>query len=407
VRFSDGREVTAADAAFTLESIRSGVVPTYRRTDLEMVSAVRATGRYELEVELSRPFAPFLSGLAVGVVPDGTVPGSAPGGCGPYRLDRWVRGQWLFFSANPHASPPPKCKTLAFKVVPDAVVRVLEVWRGSVDLVVNDLPPDALVHFAEEGYALERGPGANYRYIGLNCGRPPLDRAEVRSALAMAVDRRALLNYIQDGFGRPAGGLLCPDNWAHVEGLKEIPFDPVGARTLLASAGYGPGRPLRLSYKTSTDMVARRIAVAVQDYLGRVGVVVEVRSLEWGTFFSDVQRGDFDLFGLIWVGISDPDALRPRFTTAQFPPAGLNRGRYSNPEVDRLLEAASGEPDQAVRRDLYWKAQRILSAEVPYISLWHPDNVAVGRRGLTGIAIPPDGSFRFLAGVGWGAGAEK
>lgn len=406
VRFSDGREVTAADAAYTLESIRSGAVATHRRTDLEMVSAVRATGRHTLEVVLSRPFAPFLSGLCVGVVPEGTPQGGAPAGCGPYRLDRWVRGQWLLFSQNPHAAAAPRCQSLAFKVVPDAVVRALEVRRGSVDLVVNDLPPDALAHFAQAGYDIVRAPGANYRYIGFNCARPPLDRPEVRRALAMAVDRRALLRHLQGGFGRPADGLLCPENWARADGLPGIPYDPAGAEAILARAGYGVGHPLRLTYKTSADKGGRRIAVAVQDYLGRVGVKVEILSMEWGTFYADVQRGDFDLFGLIWVGITDPDALRSRYSSTAFPPAGLNRGRYANGELDRLLEAASQDPEEEARRALYLRAQQILDEEVPYIPLWYPDNVAVGRRGLEGLVLPPDGTFGFLSGAGWRGGVR-
>lgn len=401
VRFADGREVTARDAAFTLESVRTGASPSARRADLEAVVSARAVGEYTLEVELSRPCPALPSGLNFGVVPEGTAPGSAPPGCGPYRLERWVRGQSLLFSANPHADPPPRCRTLAFKVVPDAVVRALEMRRGSVDLVVNDLPPDSLAYFGRGGYRVDRYPGANYRYIGIHCARRPLDRPEVRRALAMAVDRDALLRFVQDGFGRPAAGLLCPENWAVAQDIAPPSYDPEGARKLLSFAGYGPGRPLRLTYKTSADKVARRIAVSVQEYLRRVGVEVEIRSMEWAAFYADVQRGDFDLFGLVWVGISDPDALRLRFTSRSFPPDGLNRGRYSNGEVDRLLEAAAAEGDRALRKEMYIRAQRILAQEVPYVPLWHPDNVAVSRAGLEGVVLSPDGSFSFLANVGW------
>jgi peptide/nickel transport system substrate-binding protein len=286
-------------------------------------------------------------------------------------------------------------------VVPDAVVRALEMRRGSVDLVVNDLPPDSLAYFGRGGYRLDRHPGANYRYIGIHCARRPLDRPDVRRALAMAVDRAALLRFVQNGFGRPAAGLLCPENWAVAPDLASPPYDPEGAKRLLASAGYGPGRPLRLTYKTSADKVSRRIAVSVQEYLRRVGVDVEIRSMEWAAFYADVQRGDFDLFGLVWVGITDPDALRLRFSSRAFPPEGLNRGRYSNGEVDHLLEAAAAEGDRSLRRDFYLRAQRVLAEEVPYIPLWHPDNVAVSRSGLERVTLSPDGSFRSLATVGW------
>jgi peptide/nickel transport system substrate-binding protein len=216
------------------------------------------------------------------------------------------------------------------------------------------------------------------------------------------VDREAILKHILNGYGRLAKGLLSPENWAYCSDVRSYAHDPARARALLDSAGLRPGRGgvrFGLVYKTSNNKVSRQIASAVQQQLRAVGVDVSVQWLEWGTFYRDVKRGDFDLFGLTWVGITDPDGLRLRFSSKAFPPEGFNRGLYRNAEVDRLLEEGARVSEPAARRAIYARAQALLAEDVPYVSLWHPDNVAVAQPGVTGVLLPPDGNFSFLATV--------
>ena len=121
--------------------------------------------------------------------------------------------------------------------------------------------------------------------------------------------------------------------------------------------------------------------------------------LEWGTFYGDIKRGNFDLYGLTWVGITDPDAFRLRFSSHAVPPEGFNRGYYFNPEIDKLVEEASIEEDRARRKELYASVQKILASELPYVSLWYPDNICVTAPGVYGVDIPPDANFSFLSKV--------
>jgi len=368
LHFSNGGPLTAKDAAFTLESIRTGQVASYRKGDIERLASVKALSDELMEIRLNEPFAPTLLAPDVGIVPEGTQakPVDPPPGCGAYVLKERVPGQWLVFKANPFAMPAPKCSTIAFKVIPDPVVRALELKRGSVDLVVNDLPPDSVAAFAKKGYTVIRSNGANYAYLGFNCAKPPLDKAEVRRALAMAIDRKSLLQWLYHDFGRPATGLLSPENWAFYPGVPQTPYDPARAEALLDAEGIrrGPsGTRLRLSYKTSQNKVSRQLAVAVQEQLGRIGVEAEIQSLEWGTFYGDVLEGRFDIYGLTWVGIMDPDAFRLRFASSAFPPYGLNRGRYFNRSVDRLVETGATEPDPAKRKAIYAEVQSLIAAE--------------------------------------------
>ncbi len=405
VRFSDGRTVTAEDAAATLRSILEDRPPSFRKGDLRAVFSVEALGAQRLRIRLKEPFSPLPSVLNFGILPADEArmarPPEIPTGCGPYRLKGRVRGQWLFFERNPFADPPPRSPTVAFKVIPDPVVRGLELRRGGVDLVVNDLPPDSLKYFLRQGYTVVRSPGSSFAYVGLNCGHPPLHLPEVRRALSLALDREILVRTILAGFARPASGLLPPEHWAAAS-LPPPPHDPEEAERLLDAAGLPRGRDgvrFRISYKTSENKVSRAVAAVLAEQWAAVGVQAEVRWLEWGTFYGDVKAGRFDAFGLTWVGVTDPDGLRLRFSSAAFPPEGLNRGRYGNPRVDDLLSRGAREGDREARRALYVEAQRILAEEAPVLPLWHPDAVCVARPSVEGIVLPPDGNYSFLARV--------
>ena len=126
-----------------------------------------------------------------------------------------------------------------------------------------------------------------------------------------------------------------------------------------------------------------------------------MRTYEFATLYADVLSGNFQLFTLQWTAgaLADPDILRRVFHSKQAPPAGFNRGRYSNPEVDALLDRAGNMEDSAERLELYARVQRIIARDVPYVSLWYKTNVAVAQRGLAGVRLTPLADFYFLKDV--------
>jgi peptide/nickel transport system substrate-binding protein len=139
----------------------------------------------------------------------------------------------------------------------------------------------------------------------------------------------------------------------------------------------------------------------VQQNLRAVGIDLEVRTYEFATLFADVLAGNFQLYVLQWTGgaVADPDMLRRVFHSDQTPPAGFNRGRFSDPRVDRLLDEATTSTDDARRRTLYNQAQRLIAEQAPYISLWCKTNVVVAQRDLQGIHPLPTVDFAFLKDV--------
>jgi peptide/nickel transport system substrate-binding protein len=145
--------------------------------------------------------------------------------------------------------------------------------------------------------------------------------------------------------------------------------------------------------------VYRVQAAAIQHDLARVGVAVDVRSSEFQTLFADVVRGNFQLYTLQFVGVTDPDMLRRVFHSAQEPPAGLNRVFYRNPETDRLIEQASSAETDEERLRFYARAQQVIAADVPYVPLWYRLNLAVYQPDLHGVRLSPIADYLFLKDV--------
>jgi peptide/nickel transport system substrate-binding protein len=229
-----------------------------------------------------------------------------------------------------------------------------------------------------------------------------LKDARVRRAIAHAVDRDRIIRALFLGLARPAATLLAPENWAHADDVALYPYDPALARRLLDAAGYpvrADGARFALSYKTSTDRQGIEMADLVAEDLAAVGIRVERRSFEWGTFYGDIKAGNFQLYSLRWVGITDPDQLHYIFHSSSVPPAGANRGRYANAEVDRLLEESRRELDPARRRELLVAAQRAIAADGVYVSLWYPDDIYALAERFEGFEAYPGGQYTSLKQV--------
>jgi peptide/nickel transport system substrate-binding protein len=239
----------------------------------------------------------------------------------------------------------------------------------------------------------------------MNLQDPVLSHLDVRKAIGYAIDRDAIVNYLRRGFATAAVGIVPPMSWAFERKVFDFRHDPAEAERLLDAAGYpdpdgpGPLPRLRLSLKTSTSEIYRLQAAAIQHDLARVGIAIDIRSSELQTLSADVRRGNFQLYTLQWVGVTDPDMLRLVYHSGQQPPVGLNRVHYRNPDVDRLIEDASAATDEEHRGASYTKAQRLIAEDVPYISLWYRTNVAIFQPDIRGVSLSPIADYAFLRNV--------
>jgi peptide/nickel transport system substrate-binding protein len=408
VLFHNGRELTSADVVYTF---RSFLDPSFRGRSgaYRVVASVDPIDRYAVAFKLKEPFGSFPVNLVMGIVQEGSGAANArePVGTGPYKLGRFVQDDRLvLLPFDRYYGGAPANSGVVIKVVPDDTMRALELRKGSVDLVVNDLAPDVMYQLREEGrLQVATAPGSDYAYIGLNLKDPVLKHPDVRKAIGFAIDRVAIVQYLRRGFAKVAVGVIPPMSWAFEPGVFDFRHDPGEAKRLLDAAGYpdpdgdGPLPRLRLSLKTSTSEVYRIQAAAIQHDLAKVGIAVDVRSSEFQTLFADVVRGNFQMYTLQWVGVTDPDMLRRVYHSKQTPPAGLNRVAYSNDEVDRLIDAAATAVDLDRRRVLYADAQRLIADDVPYVSLWYKTNVAVFQPEIQGVRLTPIADFSFLKDV--------
>ena len=408
VLFHNGRELTADDVVYTF---RSFLDPSFkgRSGAYKVLAAVNPLDRYTVEFKLKTPLGSFPINLVMGIVQAGSGAANtrAPIGTGPYRLTEFVADDHVSLAAfDRYFGGAPRNGGLILKVIPDDTMRGLELRKGSVDLIVNDLSPDIVWQLQREGRVqVETAPGTDYAYVGLNLRDPVLSRVEVRKAIGFAIDRDAIVKYLRRGFATTAVGIVPPMSWAFERNVFDFKHDPAEAERLLDAAGFadpdgtGPLPRLRLSLKTSTTEVYRLQAAAIQHDLARVGIAVDIRSSEFQTLAADVLRGNFQMYTLQFVGVTDPDILRLVYHSQQAPPAGLNRVRYRNPEVDRLIEAAAGATDDTLRHGFYTQAQRLIAADVPYISLWYKTNVAIFQMDIHGVTLSPIADFTFLKNV--------
>jgi peptide/nickel transport system substrate-binding protein len=411
VLFHNGRELSADDVVYTF---RSFLDPAFRGRSgaYRLLQSVNARDRYTVEFTLTEPFASFPINLVMGIVQAGSGAANArnPIGTGPYKMAYFAQDDRLVLAPfDQYYGGRPRNDGLVLKVVPDDTMRGLELRKGTVDIVVNDLSPDIIFQLRQEGrLGVAEAPGSDYAYVGINLKDPILGRLLVRQALGYAIDREAIVKHLRRGFARVAVGILPPMSWAFEPRVFDFAHDPARARRLLDEAGFpdpdgdGPMPRFRLSLKTSTSEIYRVQAAAIQHDLARVGIAVDVKSSELQTLFADVLRGAFQLYTLQWVGVTDPDMLRRVYHSRQTPPAGLNRVHYSNPDVDRLIGEAAQATDIPTRQALYARAQQLIAEDVPYISLWYKKNVAVFQPDISGVRLSAIADFTFLKDVSRG-----
>src|SRR5262249_21956645 len=304
----------------------------------------------------------------------------------------------------------PKISKLTIRTVRDQTTRVLELLKGRADLVVGSLSPTVFPTLENNpALRIAHQPGSAYAYLGLNMRQGPLADVRVRRAICHAIDVRPIIEAKFHGFAQPATGMLPESHWAFAP-TPGCHRDLQLAARLLEEAGYrsaGAASPparkprLRLSLKTSTDRFRKSIALIFQQQLAEAGIDVELRTLEFGTFYNDVRKGNFELFSLVWSSVIEPDLMRWAFSVRNIPGpennfGGFNRGAYFNPRLEPLLDEATRVPTDD-RKPIYAQALALLDADLPYVPLWHESTPAVFSSRLQDFVPSAHGFWRPLA----------
>ena len=413
VRFHDGHELTAADVVYTYGAFLDPAYVSPHKGAFSSLQSVTALDDYTVEFRLKD--AVHRVSNAARAAAAGR-PGWL-GGCAPHVPDRHRALPLRRYAADDHVTLSafegyfdglPNNAGLVSRSCPTTRCAAWSCAAARWTSVVNDLPPD-IVHQLrrEDDLQSTTSPGLDFSYVGINFRDPVLADRRVRQALGYAIDRQAIVDHLRRGLARLATGLVPSQGWAYEPDVDQFTYDPAKAQALLEEAGYrdpdgsGPLPRLRLSLICSTNEETRLQSAIIQENLKRVGIDLEVRSYEFATFYQDVLQGRFQLFSLQWVGgaLVDPDILRRVYHSSQIPPAGFNRGYYSNPEVDRVLDAAAAATSDGERQRLYSEVQRLVARDAVYIPVWNKTNVVVASRSLAGLHIGATGDLLGLRDV--------
>lgn len=406
VKFHDGRPLTSRDVKWTFDSLLQGKIRSTKAAVYKYVDHIDAPDEATVTFHMKEPDATLLWNLsdgAMGIVPYGSGDEMTlhPIGSGPFKFVSAETDREVILERNDgYWGGAPKLARVRFAVVPDETTQALELRKGSGDIAINSLTPDTVFTLERNSnIEVEHGGGTRLAYLGFNLRDPVLKDVRVRQAIAYALDRQPMIEYLWRGLAQPARSVLPAQSWAYNGGVPDYGHDPEKARQILDAAGYAAVNGVRfhITMKTSTDANTRLMVAVMQQQLRDVGIALDIRSFEFATFFSDVQHGAFQMYGLRWIGGNeDPDIFEYAFHSSKFPPNGANRNYYSNPRVDALIDKARREVDPTARKPLYAEVQEILATDLPYINLWYLDNVLVHTKRVHNLRLNPAGNFDFL-----------
>jgi peptide/nickel transport system substrate-binding protein len=400
VKFHGGGEMTADDVKFTFDRlIGEGALAgqtSPRKSLLGPVKAVEVVDPLTVRFRLDSPWpilAPMLPfqevvsrRFAETAGPDGLA--TRADGTGPFRLVEWRRGDSVilerfagYYGGATEIPPvgPAKADRVVFRVIPENSSRVAALLAGDVD-IINELPASAIRQVeANPATQVMKVNGTRTFFVAFNLAKAPFTDVRVRRALNHAVDKKLIIDRVLSGTATPLNGVLSPDAFAFNSELTDYKYDPALAKKLLAEAGFPNG----FETVIDTQGALKETAEAIASMLNRVGVKAKVQIWEGAVLTpiwqSPDRRKERDMFLTSWGnGSLDPsDIMMPVVRSG----ARGNSAGYADAEVDRMLDAADVEIDQAKRRDLYLKAQARFNADAPWLFLWLPQDLyGVSRR---------------------------
>ncbi|WP_329009547.1 ABC transporter substrate-binding protein [Micromonospora rifamycinica] len=396
VTFSDGSPLTSEDVVYSYQRIiREKLNASFR---FATVRSVTAPDPATVVVTLTAPTPNLLANLGgykgVAIVEKSNVESGAiktrPVGSGPFTVAGYTAGDTIRLARNDaYWGQKPKLDGVTFTFVKDPTVALQNLRGGEVQWTDN-LPPQQVPALKEAGeVTVETTPSTDYWYLALNERRKPYDDANVRRAVAFALDREAITKAATFGQAT-ANQTAIPRGSSWYYDYAPYRHDPDQARRLLGGAGV-TGRTMDLMV-TSEYPQTVTAAQVIAAQLAEVGITVKIRTLDFAQWLDEQGKGNFDAFLLGWLGNIDPDD----FYYAQHRTGGtFNFHGYSNPTVDTLLDQARTQTDKGVRQQTYARAAKQIVDDASYIYLYNPDVVQGWSTKVTGYRVRTDRAIRF------------
>ncbi len=418
VKFTNGRELVAADVKYSLERMLNPKtqspgagfygfiqgVKAFQDGKAKEVSGIRVADASTVQITLDEPNAAFLHTMALNfahIVPKEEVEkagadfGHKPVGSGAFRLKEWVLGQRVVLERNPNyfLKGVPHAQEITIQVGVDPSVALLRFQRGEVDILGDGIPPARFVQVMKDPNLkslIVTGDQLHTGYVTINAQIKPFTDARVRRALNMAIDKTKIVRIINNR-ATPATQVLPPRMPGYDRAYKGYAYDPTAARKLLAEAGYPNGFATVL-YANNTDPNPR-IAQAIQADLAKIGVKAELKTLAQSTVIeAGGTKGKAPLIwsgGMAWIAdYPDPnDFYWPILSCAAVGPGSWNWAWYCNQKVEKMAKAADAlvRPEQAQQRAAAYQAiYRLVMADAPWIPIFHERRFTMRSARLSG-----------------------
>jgi peptide/nickel transport system substrate-binding protein len=384
--FHNNKKMDIEDIISTINNLRSQQKSPFY-LELNNIRDVVKLSDFDFEINLYKKDINFLSRLVFFILPKDLLSqnhnfSTNPIGSGPFR----------FLEKYPNLKIQRRLDSQIIELVniKDPTVRVLKLLNGEIDLLQNDLPLEMIELLeAKDRIITLKEYGTNVSYIGFNFNDSLLRQHKFRKALTLAVDRQSLIKYFLNDKTRLAEQILPPEHWAN-EKINTLDYNPSLARKYIKELGIK--EPIVLTLKTSTDPFRVKIATLIQKQFKSIGVKLTIKSLDWGTYFKDIQAGEFQLYGLTWVGIRNPEIYEKIFNSKFRPPKGLNRAGYTNQKMDELIINAKifNQWDKVIKK---------VNTDNVFMPLWFEGNFAAFNKNISGYYIRNDGSWDALKTV--------
>lgn len=423
VKFHDGRVLSSADVKYTLDLLLSSnfakSASFFEGTGANkrsLVKSVDAPDPLTIVVTLTQPWVGLLSNLvAIPILPKDSYESQKthPFGTGPFKFIRYDNAQQVcdLEAFSEYWDGAPKLPRVRVRVIADMNALQSELQAGRVDIapMPTSLSPDAVKRLEDDpNLQVKVFSGSNVILLTINTSSPPLDNVKVRQAIAYSIDRESLIQKLLLGYGKIAHSIIPEESWAYTRGVV-YSYDPASAKRLLDEAGFpdpdGDGPKMRfrtpIVYKVIGSSIAgKQYAGVIQNYLKEVGIPAEIQTPEGNTLFDELRRGNFQIAYSQWVGGNqDPIFYKDLFATSEIPTEtrpSRNRSRYSNPELDALLDEAVNTFDREKGKEMYERIQQIVSREVPVFPLWYQSNIVIARKSVGNIQVNASGDWGFV-----------
>ncbi len=400
--FHDGSKVEAADVVSTINRVLSKEIASPLASRLAALDTATAPDATTVVLNLKEPSAPLLISIAtIAIVPrsmeaEKEALQRMPIGTGPFKFKEWQANGFVALEKNASywRAGTPKLDGIKFNIVPESATRQVGISSGQYAMLPNIDAATALQLKGKPGVKLAETLELAYSFVGVNTSKPPFDNAKVREAVNYALNRGEIITAALFGAGVP-GGPLSPalKDWATATSeFACYKHDPAKAQALLKEAGHTA--PVAITINVLPRQDIRDIAQVVQAQLNKAGFKVELKNQEMGQFIQDWRNSNFDMFASTNAGSPDPDDYFFRTFRSG---GSTNVFKYSNPELDGVLDSARTMQDAAARKTAYDKAQRILACDGPIMHIAYGQLFTALRTNVTGFEIIANRSLTTLS----------